>query len=110
MQPALLVIIAEEQRAEAVPCAARLGEADHHELVAFVAFHLAPIAAAAGPVGPVAALGDRAFEPIAAGMAEEIRAVPLLMVAVAHHTGSLARHDLGERFLAVLGRGAGAVV
>src|SRR5579863_6600422 len=80
-QPARPVVTAENERAEAVPGAARFGEADYHELVAAVAFDLAPIGPAPRPIGPVAALGDRAFEAIAAGMAEEIGAVPLLMVA-----------------------------
>ena len=48
-QHALRIVIAEQQRAEAVPRAARVGKADHDEFVALVAFDLEPVGAAARP-------------------------------------------------------------
>src|SRR6185295_4711799 len=89
------------QRAEAVTLAARLGKADDDELVALGAFDLEPVGAAAGAIGSVAPLGDRALDVEVAGMPIEIRAAPLLVVAVAHDAGAVARHDLCERRLAV---------
>src|SRR6266404_8529207 len=95
------VVIAEQQGAEAVPAALGVGKADDDELLAVEAFDLQPIGAAAGPIGLVTPLGDRAFEIVLAGLAVELVAVPLLMIAVADHPGRAMRHNLGERLLAV---------
>ena len=40
MQPAMPVIIAEQQGAQPLPAPGRVGKADHHELVAIGAFDL----------------------------------------------------------------------
>src|SRR6202035_1036717 len=81
------VVIAKQQRAEAVALAAWLGEADHHELVLVTALDLEPIGAAPGPEGPVATLRDDAFEPVLADIPQDIGTAALLVVAVAHHVG-----------------------
>src|SRR5579862_6707968 len=85
MQLAVPVVIAEQQGAKPLPLAFGIGEADDNELVALVAFDLEPVAAPPGAVGPVAALRDRAFEIVLAGMAEEVGAAPHLVVAVSDH-------------------------
>ena len=102
-------MIAEQQGAEAVSAAGRIGEADDDELVLVQAFDLEPIGAAAGPVRLVAALGDRALDLVVAGLRKEIGATADLMVAVADHVRPIVRHDLGERLLALLQRKAGEI-
>ena len=72
----------------------RLGKADHDELLVVAAFDLEPVAAAAGPKGSVAALRDDTLDAVLAGMAEEIRATPPLVVAVAHH--AVAGQNFGK--------------
>ena len=82
--------------------AGRVGEADDDEFVPVKAFDLEPIGAAAGPIGLVAALGNRAFDLVVASLFEEIQTAADLVVAVADHVRSVMRHDLAERLLALL--------
>ena len=88
MQAAPRVIIAEQQGAQAAPPAGGLGKADYDELVAVGAFDLDPIVAASRPIRPVAALGDDAFQAIAAGVAKQLGTAADLVVAVAQHARS----------------------
>src|ERR1700739_3495442 len=64
------VVIAEQQRAESLALAGRLGEADNHEFVLVPALDLEPIGAAPGPKRSVAALRDDAFESVLADAAK----------------------------------------
>src|SRR5260221_11260499 len=82
-QFAAVVVVAEEQRAEALARAAGIAEADDDELLAIAAFDLEPAPAAARHIGRVALLGDDAFEGVGAGVLEEFRTARILVIAIA---------------------------
>ncbi len=109
MQCPAAIVVAEQQRAEPLPPAGRVGEPDDHELLAIGTFHLEPAVAASGPIGLVAAFRNDPFEREPAGLAEKRRAAAGLVVAVAQHAGRTWRNDPGQRRLAVFERGSGEV-
>src|SRR5690349_13751138 len=59
------------------------GKAEHHELLAALAFELQPALAASWPVRRIGLLADDAFEPHPAGLPPHRRGLPYEMVAIA---------------------------
>src|SRR5271156_1773769 len=81
-QPPVRIIIRKQQRSEPRPRALGISPADHHELLAVLAFDLHPQAAIAGRIGSVGALGDDALQRQFAGPDIELRAASNLVIAV----------------------------
>src|SRR5260221_8782125 len=100
-QFAAVVVVAEEQRAEALARAAGIAEADDDELLAIAAFDLEPAPAAARHIGRVALLGDDAFEGVGAGVLEEFRTARILVIAIAQDAARLAGDEALQCRLAV---------
>ena len=78
---AAVVVVAEQQRPELDPRAARRREAADHELLALLALELQPVARARGRVRAVGALGDQPLPALAARLLEERLAVARCDVA-----------------------------
>ena len=86
----LVLLVAHQQRAEVRARPLRRGEAADHELLLEVALELEPVARAGGrAVRAVCALRDQPFEALAAGLAEQLRAVLVAVRAVAHPPAEL---------------------
>ena len=91
-QFARVVVIADEQRSQAVARAAGIGEAADDKLGPLPAFDLEPIVAAPADVRPVAAFGNDSFQTLPLGGMEE-------RVAVATHVFRVAqRSSIGRKF------------
>ena len=65
------VMQAQQQGAETVAAAFRVGVAEHHELLALLALELDPVVAAALDIGAVPALADQSFEIEPAGTVQQ---------------------------------------
>src|SRR5579875_455069 len=89
-QVAMTVVVAEEQRAELGPAAARGGDAADHELLAGLALELQPGAGAGRAIGAVRALGDDALPALGARVGEHRLA---LAVAVRAQPDRPARRE-----------------
>src|SRR5207302_4818656 len=81
-QPAIGIVVAEEQRPEPGPGPFGIGPADHHELLAIEAFHFKPQTAITGGVGRVDPLRDGPFDLQRASMIVEGTPAPDLVIAV----------------------------
>ena len=81
-EPAVWVVIREQQRPEPRACTLGISPADNHELPSVLAFDLHPEAAIAGRIGCLRALGDNALERQFAGLGIELRALSDLVIAV----------------------------
>ena len=80
-QPAIVVVIGEQQGAQEGPRPFRVRPADDDEFAAIEAFGFDPGAAVVGEIAAIDALGDDAFEAMSAGGAAERLAVAGFMGA-----------------------------
>ena len=85
VQPALRVVVAEVERAQAGAAAGGFGPAEDQQLLAAGALHLQPVVAAAGTVGSVGLLADDPFQFHLAGGLAHAGGVAFVVVAVAQH-------------------------
>src|SRR5690606_10609107 len=72
------------ERTEAQSRAGWVGPTADDKLVDLDALGFEPVERAAGPVGPVSALGDNPFQAELAALAEELRTVAFEVVGVLH--------------------------
>src|SRR5439155_16030267 len=85
-------------------------KAADHQLFATEALDLDPIAAAAGDIRPIAALGDDPFQPKLARLTQEPRAVVLDVVAVLNRRQVRLRQELTQSVLPLLQRQTAQIV
>ena len=98
VQPPIVGVVAQQQRADVRPAALGIGPAHDDELLAVQALRLDPDAAVAWSVGAIGELRDNTFQAQLAGMLAEAGAVARNMVAVAQ-TADLLLEQACQLFL-----------
>jgi len=99
-QPAIGVVIGEQERAEMRPPPLGIGPADDDKFITVQAFDLAPQAAIARRVDGIDAFGDDPLDRHFAGMFVKGRAPPDVVIAVVERR-TARRQQRGEPFLAL---------
>src|SRR5262249_30704669 len=102
-QPAIRIIVAEQQRPEPGPGAFGIGPADHHELLAVQAFDFEPQAPITGSVWRIDPLRDDPFDFQPAGMIVEGLPAPDLVIAVMQRRTCIGQQGAKASLLSMKG-------
>jgi len=99
-EPAVRIVIGEQERPEPGPSALGIGPPDDHELLPLFALDLDPHAAIAGRIGCVSAFGDDALQRQFTNLGVELRALSDLVIAEVQRRACI-RQKLPEPLLSL---------